>query len=173
MPDKTSSQDTHVGVRRRSVVRVGATAAWAVPVVAMAAPASAAACSGGSTTLTAVTMGDPQQSGVNKLTVTQQVQVCNTGTSATCDLSATATSSGASNKLNLFSVSGWPVAATGGGGSRSLTVSAPADQQLQPGECATFTVTYKLHDAARNHTTTVQFFTGNGATSSVAVTTVR
>jgi hypothetical protein len=173
VPDNNSSHATHEGVRRRSVVRVGATAAWAVPVVAMAAPASAAACSGGSTTLTAVTIGDPQQSGCHKPTVTQQVQVCNTGASATCDLSATVTSAGASRKLNLFSVSGWPAATVGHGGSRSLTVTAPADQQLQPGECATYTVTYKLHDAARHHTTTVHFFTSNGATASVSVTTAR
>lgn len=173
MPDNISSQDSHEGVRRRSVVRVGATAAWAVPVVAMAAPASAAACSGGSTTLTAVALGDPQLSGGHKPTVTQQVQVCNTGASATCQLSATATSAGASRKLNLFSVSGWPAAAAGHGGSRSLTVSAPGDQELQPGDCATYTVTYRLHDAARHHTTTVRFFTGNGATASVSVTTAR
>jgi hypothetical protein len=172
VPDNISSHTTHAGVRRRAVVRVGAVAAWAVPVVAMAAPAPAAACSGGSTTLTAVALGDPQLSGGHKPTVTQQVQVCNTGASATCDLSATATSAGASRKLNLFSLNGWP-AATTGGGSRSLTVTAPADQQLQPGECATFPVTYKLHDAARHHTTTVHFFTGNGATASVSVTTAR
>ena len=173
MPDNNPSQATRGGIRRRSVVRVGATAAWAVPVVAMAAPASAAACSGGSTTLTVVTVGGPQQSGAQKLTVTQQVQVCNTGDSATCALSATATSSGASRKLNSFGVAGWPAAAAGGGGSRSLTVTAPATQRLKPGECVTFAVTYTLHDAARNHTTSVQFFTGNGATASVSVTTDR
>ena len=173
MPDSISSQDAQQGIRRRSVVRVGATAAWAVPVVAMAAPASAAACSGGSTTLTAVAVGKPQLSGHQKRTVTQQVQVCVTGDSATCDLAATATSAGASRKLNSFSVSGWPAATTGGGGARSLTVTAPADQQLKPGECATYLVTFKLHDAARHHTTRIRFFTGNGATGSVAVTTDR
>ena len=173
MSDDNTSVATREGVRRRSVVRIGATAAWAVPVVALAAPASAASCSGGSTTLSAVTVGDHEQSGHPKLTVTQQVQVCNTGASTTCDLAATATSVGASTKLNFFSVSGWPAAATAGGGARSLTVVAPATGQLAPGECATYTVTFRLHDAEPNHTTTIQFFTGNGGTASISVTTDR
>jgi hypothetical protein len=171
--DDISSEDTREGVRRRSVVRIGATAAWAVPAVALAAPASAASCSGGSISLSAVTVGDHQQSGHPKLTVTQEIQVCNTGTSTTCDLAATATVSGASTKLNGLSVSGWPAASTGGGGARSLTVVGPADGQLAPGECATYTVSYKLHDASSKHTTTIHFFTGNAGTASVSVTTSR
>ncbi len=91
MSDEIQSEAGPDGVRRRSLVRIGATAGWAVPVVAMAAPASAATCSGGTTSLTAIKVGDHQQSGSPKLTVTQDVEMCNNGDSATCDLSATAT----------------------------------------------------------------------------------
>ena len=171
--DDTTPEVTHEGLRRRSVVRIGATAAWAVPAVALAAPASAASCSGGSTTLSAVTVGDHQQSGHPKLTVTQEVQVCNTGDSTTCDLAATATVAGASGKLNRLTVSGWPAAGAAGAGARSLTVVAPATDQLEPGQCATYTVSFTLHDDSLRHRTTIQFFTGNGGTASVSVTTDR
>ena len=173
MSDTQQSADTRQGLRRRSVVRAGATAAWAVPVVAMAAPASAASCSGGSTSLTAVKVGKHEQAGSPKLTVTQTVMVCNTGDSPTCDLAATATVEVASTKLNRFAVSGWPAAAELGAGARSLTVMAPATGQLQPGQCATYTVSYTLHDAEKHHRTTITFFTSNGATASITVTTDR
>jgi hypothetical protein len=46
-----------------------------VPAVALAAPAHAAASSGGATTLSAVKVGTHHQSGHPKLVVTQRIQV--------------------------------------------------------------------------------------------------
>jgi hypothetical protein len=159
---------------RRTLVRAGATAAWTVPVIAMAAPAHATSCSGGSTTLTAVKIANSQsQSGSPKLTVTLQVQVCNTGDSPTCDLYASASGTSASNRLNALSVSGWPAATTSGAGSSTLTVSAPTNGQLDPGDCATYLVSYLLHDGSGTHSVTISFATGNGAFSSVTVTSTR
>jgi hypothetical protein len=159
---------------RRTLVRAGATAAWTVPVIAMAAPAHATSCSGGTTTLTAVTLsGTKTQSGSPKLTVTVQVQVCNTGDSQTCDLYATATGNGASTRLNAFSVGDWPAVTTGGAGSATLTTIAPANEQLGAGGCSTYLVSYLLHDASGTHTVTLTFATGNGAMATVNVTTVK
>lgn len=159
---------------RRTLVRAGATAAWTVPVIAMAAPAHATSCSGGTTTLTAVTLaGTQSQSGSPKLTVTVQVQVCNTGGSPTCDLYASASGAGASNRLNAFSVGDWPAASSGGSGASALTVSAPANEQVGAGGCSTYLVSYLLHDGSGTHTVTVTFATGNGAVASVNVTTTR
>lgn len=167
------AEKSTVGVGRRAIVRGGATAAWVVPAVAIAAPASAAVCSGGSTTLTAVKVGDHQQGGHPHLEVTQHVQVCNTGDSPTCALAATATVSGGSTKLNNFQISGWPGAHSGGDGARSLTVSAPAGDQLAAGDCVTYLVMFRLHDAAVSHNTTIEFFTSNGASAEVTVHTTR
>jgi hypothetical protein len=159
---------------RRTLVRAGATAAWTVPVIAMAAPAHATSCSGGSTVLSAVVVsGTKTQTGRPKLTVNVQVQVCNVGGSQSCDLFATAVGTGASTRLNALSVGGWPGAVTGGAGSSNLTVIAPADQQLGVGACTTYQVSYLLHDAAGTHTVRVTFGTGNGASASVNVTTTR
>ncbi len=160
---------------RRTIVRAGATAAWTVPVIAMAAPAEATSCSGGTTTLTVAKVANSQsQSGSPKLEVTLQVQVCNTGSrNSTCALSATASGTEASSKLNDFLVSGWTGASTGGGGATSLTVSAPANQQLSHNACTTYQVTYVLHDGSGTHNVTIKFFTSNGATASITVTTTR
>jgi hypothetical protein len=159
---------------RRTLVRAGATAAWTVPVIAVAAPAHATSCSGGSTTFTALkVVGSQSQSGEPKLTVTVQVQVCNTGDSGSCALYATATGSGASSRLNAFSVGGWPSVTTGGAGSNTLTVSAPANQQLGAGACTTYLVSYLLHDGSGTHTVTIMFATDNGALASVDVTSNR
>jgi hypothetical protein len=156
---------------RRTLVRAGAVAAWTVPVIAMAAPAHATSCSGGSTTFTAVKVaGSQSQTGDPKVTVTLQVQVCNTGDSQSCDLYATASGSGASSRLNAFSVGGWPSVTTGGAGATTLTVSAPADGQLVAGACATYLVSFLLHDGSDAHTITITFATSNGATASVDVT---
>jgi hypothetical protein len=162
------------GVGRRAVVRVGATAAWVVPAVAIAAPASATtACSGGSTSLSAVKVGAHQQSGHPRLVVTQRIEVCNTGDSPTCGLAARAKVMGHATKLNTFEVVGWPLAHVGGEGARSLTVLAGADDQLEAGECRTYEVTYTLHDAKKEHDTTIDFFTSNGASAMVVVHTHR
>jgi hypothetical protein len=159
---------------RRTLVRAGATAAWTVPVIAVAAPAHATSCSGGSTTFTAVAVDDSQsQTGHPKLTVTLQVQVCNTGDSQSCDLYATASGTGASNRLNGLSVGGWPSVTSGGAGSSTLTVSAPANEQLGAGDCTTYLVSYLLHDGAGTHTVTITFATANGASASVDVTSTR
>ncbi len=155
-------------------MRAGATAAWTVPVIAMAAPAHATSCSGGTTTLTAVKVsGTQSQTGSPKLTVTVQVQVCNTGSSQTCDLYATASGSGASNRLNAFSVGDWPATASGGDGASALTTVAPVNEQLGAGGCSTYLVSYLLHDGSGTHTVTLTFATGNGAMASVNVTTVK
>jgi hypothetical protein len=159
---------------RRTLVRAGATAAWTVPVIAIAAPAHATSCSGGSTTFTAVTVdGSQDQTGSPKLTVTLEVLVCNTGDSSSCDLYATASGSGASNSLNAFSVGSWPAVTSGGAGSSTLTVSAPANEQLGAGDCTTYLVSYLLHDGSGTHTVTITFTASNGASASVDVTTIR
>jgi hypothetical protein len=167
------ANEESTGVGRRALVRVGATAAWVVPAVAIAAPASAATCSGGSTSLTAVKVGEHRQSGHPKLEVTQRIQVCNTGESATCALSARARTTGGSTKLNKFEVEGWPRAHVSGGGARSLVVSAGADDQIQPGECVTYLVTFTLHDASHTHNTAIDFFSSNGGMAGVSVHTQR
>jgi hypothetical protein len=159
---------------RRTLVRAGALAAWTVPVIALAAPAHATSCSGGTTSLTAVTIaGTQSQTGSPKLTVTVQAQVCNTGSAQTCDLYATASGTGASNRLNAFSVGDWPAVSTSGAGSAALTVIAPANEQIGTGGCSTYLVSYLLHDGSGTHTVTITFATGNGATASVNVTTTK
>ncbi len=167
------AKDETTGVGRRALVRGGATAAWVVPAIAIAAPASAATCSGGSASLTAVKVGDAQQVGRGRLHVTQSIQVCNTGDSPTCALAARARVKGGSTKLNSFEVAGWPPAHVGLGGAWGLTVSAPAGDQLQPGDCVTYLVMYTLHDGAHAHNTTIEFFTSNGGTAEVTVHTTR
>jgi hypothetical protein len=159
---------------RRTLVRAGALAAWTVPVIAIAAPAHATSCSGGTTSLTAVkVVGTQSQTGSPKLTVTVQIQVCNTGSAQTCDLYATASDTGASNRLNAFSAGDWPGVTSGGAGASSLTVSAPANEQLGTGGCSTYLVSYLLHDGSGTHTVTITFATANGATTSVNVTTTK
>ena len=159
-------RDNHVG--RRTLVRAGATAAWTVPVIAMAAPAMAATCSGGSTSLTAVLASSVNQSGHNPTTVTFSVQVCDTGGSATCALSATATAPGANGKLTALTVGSW-AGATSGSGVKSLTVQAPADGQLAAGECATYNVTVKVKGGAGQLTLTFKTSNGGLATVSLSV----
>jgi hypothetical protein len=175
MPENTVSETSRTSrMGRRTLVRAGATAAWTVPVIALAAPAHATSCSGGTTTLTAVKIaGTQSQSGSPKLTVTVHVQVCNTGDSQTCDLYATASDTGASNRLNALSVGDWPAVSSGGAGATALTVIAPANEQIGSGACSTYLVSYLLHDASGTHTVTITFATGNGAVASVNVTTTR
>jgi hypothetical protein len=167
------NRDSHVG--RRTLVRVGAAAAWTVPVIALAAPASATTtCSGGSNTLTAVTVADSQtQSGTPKLSVSLQVVVCNTGTQDTCGLFVTASGIEASTKLNSLSVGDWPATTSGGGGSSNLTASAPSNAQLAGNTCNTYLVTYLVHDGEGTHTVTLNFLTPNGGLASVTVVTDR
>jgi hypothetical protein len=159
-------RDNHLG--RRTLVRVGATAAWTVPVIAMAAPAMAATCSGGSTTLTVVKIpGTDSQTGKKPTTRSVQVQLCNTGGSATCALSATVTGPGASSKLTSLTVGDWP-GATSSGGADSLTVLAPAAGQLAHGECATYLVTFEVKVGQGQFTIT--FKTSNGGLATVSLT---
>ncbi len=158
-------RDSHLG--RRTIVRAGATAAWTVPLIAMAAPATAATCSGGSTTLSAVLLpGSSHQTTGNPKTVTFQVQVCNTGQSPTCALSATAAAPGTNGKLTLLSVGSWP-AASSTDGARSLTVSSSAADQLEAGGCATYNVTIKVKGGSGQLTLT--FRTSNGGLAVVSL----
>ena len=175
MRDDVMNEERDGRMGRRTLVRAGATAAWTVPVIAMVAPANATTtCSGGSTTLTAVKVAKSQsQSGGPKLTVSLQVTVCNTGQSGTCGLYATATGSDASTKLNGLTVGTWPAATSGGGGSASLVVSAPATGQLAQNTCTTYDVSYVIHDGSGTHTVTLNFLTTNGGSASVSVTTTR
>ena len=173
IPTTPTKQTDKLG--RRSLVRAGATAAWAVPVVAMAAPAQAATCSGGSTTLTAVKVGQINAS-FNKgtTTATLTVYVCNTGHSDSCALSATVTGqceSGGSKdaectKLTSFSVGTWP-GATSAAGATSLTVLAPANQQLGAGQCSTYGVTLKM--SGKKGTVTLAFRTSNGGLATLTL----
>lgn len=158
-------RDNHLG--RRTLVRAGATAAWTVPVIAMAAPALAATCSGGATTLTVVTVqGSDSQTGKNPKTRSVQVQLCNTGGSATCALSATVTGPGASSKLTSLTVGNWP-GATSSGGADSLTVQAPAAEQVAHGDCATYLVTFQVKTGQGQFTIT--FKTSNGGLATVSL----
>ena len=149
-------------------MRAGATAAWTVPVIAMAAPALAATCSGGSTSLSAVLVGSVNQSGHNPTTVTFKVQVCDTGGSATCALSATATAPGINGKLSALTVGTW-AGATSSSGSKSLTVQAPANGELAAGDCAIYNVTVKVKGGAGQLTLTFKTANGGLATVSLSV----
>lgn len=160
---------------RRSLVRAGATAAWTVPVVAMAAPAQAATCSGGSTTLTAVKVGAVNASfDKGTTTVTLTVQVCNTGQSDSCALSSTLTGQceGGGSKdaqctqLTAFTVGTWP-GASSAAGSTSLTVLAPANQQLGAGQCSTYGVTFAM--SGKKGTVVLAFRTSNGGVASLTL----
>jgi hypothetical protein len=152
---------------RRTIVRVGATAAWTVPLIALAAPATAATCSGGTTGLTATLLaGSSHQTSGNPKTVTFQVQVCDTGHSATCALSATATAPGSNGKLSSLSVGSW-AGATSSAGATSLTVSAPAAGQLAAGGCATYAVTVTVKGGSGQLTLT--FRTSNGGLAVVSL----
>jgi hypothetical protein len=165
VPEDTSAADRHLG--RRTIVRAGATAAWTVPLIAVAAPAMAATCSGGTTGLTAVLLpGSTHQTTGNPKTLTFQVQVCDTGHSATCALSATATAPGANGKLTSLSFGSW-AAATSTNGASSLTISAPADGQISAGGCATYNVTIKVKGGSGQLTLT--FRTSNGGLAVVSL----
>ena len=166
MSNETRS-DTPARPGRRAVVRAGVTAAWTAPVIAVAAPAQATACSGGSTTVLAVK--GPGGVTVSGSTVTFKVTLTNTGSKATCALSATATVAAGSKKLDFLSVSTWPAASGGSAGATSLTVSAPATGQLAAHASAVYPVTVQLHDGSGKHTITVTFRTSNGASSAVSV----
>ena len=157
-------RDKHFG--RRTLVRAGATAAWTVPVIAMAAPALAATCSGGSTSLSAVLVGPVDQSGHNPTTVTFKVQVCDTGGSATCALSATAVAPGAIGKLSALTVGTW-AGATSSDGAKALTVQAPANGELAAGACAIYNVTVKVKGGAGQ--LTLIFKTANGGLATVSL----
>ena len=169
MSTDTESETGRIG--RRALVRAGATAAWAVPVVAMAAPAHAAACSGGNATLTAVVVPNSRvrvPGGSPILSV--QVVLSDTGQGATCALSATATALNGSKRLLALSVDDWPPVATDAAGTQSLTVSAPATAELAAGASRTSLVTFQLKDGGV-HDVTVTFRSSNGGLATISVNT--
>lgn len=125
---------------RRTILRAGTTAAWAVPVIAAAAPAQAAACSGSAATLTATLVGNTtvQVKVGKKYNVTATVLLCNTGNVSTCGLYLTATGT----LLTHLGVDLFGIIDAQGAGSASLTVLAPLNAQIAAGVCVTVVVNF-------------------------------
>src|SRR5262245_22838418 len=107
MPRTDSPTDSRTQVARRSLVRTGVTAAWAVPAVTGASAAPAFAACSGASDLSTSTHLDPIR--VGKL-VTVSVTLKNTGSTTAALKLAVTNSSGTLDSLGSI---GWGTATAG------------------------------------------------------------
>jgi len=158
-----SHRSTH-RVARRSLVRTGVTAAWAVPAVTVVAAAPAFAACSGQANLGTSTHLSPLR--VGKL-VTVTVVLRNSG-ATTSGLALSVTNSG--HTLDSLSAAGWSTATASGGGSATLTSVAAAQQACSAiGTVSTFLVTLHSGDPSQSLTFTFTTTGGAGYSFSVAV----
>lgn len=134
-----SAAPTGVGsalLSRRSVVRTAAHAAWAVPLVQVAAAAPALAASAGSLTAAAV-INSWNGSGTRQ-TFTLTVTVTNTGNTSVALTSVTLSFPTGWNPTSSSLTTGWGVS---GSGSATLSFTPSPARTLAAHTSATFTVT--------------------------------
>jgi hypothetical protein len=154
----------HLG--RRSLVRTGVTAAWAVPVITAAAAAPAFAACSGHGNLSGSSHGTASRSGK---TVTITVTLANSG-GTTSGLALSVSGPDALHTLDQVSAtSGWTSSTASGGGSETLTVLATS--QLVCGVTPTAsTFTVKLHTNGAHQPLTFVFTTASGVGYSFTAT---
>jgi hypothetical protein len=165
MPRHQHTSDPRARVARRSLVRTGVMAAWAVPAVTVAASAPAFAACSGSGNLGGSSHGTPSRSGK---TVTITVTLANSG-GTTNGLTLSVSGPDALHTLDQVSATGWSTATAGGAGS--VTLTSVATSQLACGATQAYTFTVKLHSNAANQTLGFVFTStsGVGYTFSAAV----
>jgi hypothetical protein len=154
----------HLG--RRSLVRTGVTAAWAVPVITAAAAAPAFAACSGHGNLSGSSHGTASRSGK---TVTVTVTLANSG-GTTSGLALSVSGPDALHTLDQVSAaSGWTSSSASGGGSQTLTVLATSQLACgAPPQASTFTV--KLHTNGANQLLTFVVTTASGVGYSFTAT---
>ena len=158
----TSQPRAHLG--RRSLVRTGVTAAWAVPAITVAAAAPAFAACSGQADVSGSTHGTPSRSGK---TVMITVTLSNSG-GTTSGLMVAVSGPDALHTLDQVSASGWTTASADSGGSQTLTSVAGAD--LGCGALTAFTFTIMLHSNAANQQLGFLFTSASGLGYSFSVT---
>lgn len=162
MQDETTAQDASK-LGRRSLVRAGATAAWAVPVVGVVAatPAFAATCSTATTADISVSATSSSGSGTHTWTVT--VTIANAGllTSGLIVTASQAGGGGASATLSTVPT-GW---------TKVGTTSAKSPTQIScSGSLSGLTfVVATGRTISPSHVVTLTFAPGNGPTKSVSL----
>ena len=139
--------DARAHVGRRSVVRTGVTAAWAVPAVTVAAAAPAFAACSGNGNLSGSSHGVPSRSAK---TVTITITLANSG-GTTSGLALSVSGPDSAHTLDSLSATGWTTATGGSGGSATLT-SVAASQLACGAPTQTSTFTIKLHSNASGQT---------------------
>jgi hypothetical protein len=133
------------------------TAAWAVPVVTVAAAAPAFAACSGHGDLSESSHATPSRS---SKTVTITITLANSG-DTTSGLALSVSGPDAAHTLDSLSATGWSTATAGGGGAPTLTSVAAA--QLSCGAPpAAHTFTLKLHSNAASRKLTFVFATASG-----------
>lgn len=165
MPRPQPTPVARAHVARRSLVRTGVTAAWAVPAVTVAATAPAYAACSGHGNLSTSTHGTPTRS---SKTVTIAITLTNTG-GATSGLALSVSGPDALHTLDQVSATGWSTATAGGSGSQTLTTVAAT--QLACGASATpVTFTVKLHTNSASQQLSFVVTTASGVGYSFTVT---
>ena len=161
----TTSEPTG-NLGRRSLVRTGVTAAWAVPVITAAAAAPAFAACSGHGNLSGSSHGTASRSGK---TVTVTVTLANSG-GTTSGLALSVSGPDAVHTLDQVSAaSGWSSSTAGGGGAQTLTVLASSPLLCGASPTGT-TFTVKLHTNGANQLLTFVFTTASGVGYSFTAT---
>lgn len=165
LPHSDDQADGRLG--RRSLVRTGVTAAWAVPAITVAAAAPAFAACSGHGDLSGSSHGKPSRS---QKDVTITVTLANSG-ATTSGLALSVSGPNSLHTLDQVSAtSGWSSAsASGGGGALTLTTVATA-QLVCGGPATTFTFKVRLHSNAANQLLSFVFTTAGGVGYSFTVT---
>ena len=165
MPRHLPPSEPRAHVGRRSLVRTGVTAAWAVPAITVAAAAPAFAACSGHADLTGSSHATATRSGK---TVTIKVTLDNGG-ATTSGLALSVSGPDVLHTLDQVSATGWSTATAGGAGSQTLT--SVATSQLACGATpAAVTFTIKLHSNAANQQLAFLFTTASGVGYTFSVT---
>jgi hypothetical protein len=160
-----STSDAPGHLARRSLVRTGLTAAWAVPAVTIAASAPAFAACSGHGNLSGSSHETPSRS---SKTVTITVTLANSG-GTTSGLALSVSGPDAAHTLDSVAATGWTTASGGGGGLQTLT-SVAASQLACGAPAQAYTFTIKLHSSATNQQLSFVFTTTSGVGYSFQVT---
>jgi hypothetical protein len=161
-----TSDDSHGGLGRRSLVRTGVAAAWAVPAISVAAAAPAFAACSGHGDLTGSSHGTASRSGK---TVTITITLVNSG-ATTSGLALSVSGPDALHTLDQVSATaGWSTASAGGGGAQTLT-SFATSQLPCGGPPQAFSFTVKLHSNGAHQQLGFVFTTASGVGYGFTVT---
>jgi len=151
-------------VARRSLVRTGVTAAWAVPVVTVAAAAPAFAVCSGTASLGASTFASPART---MKEVTVSVTLRNAGSTSSGLKLAVSNSGGGT--LDSVKATGWSTATADRGGAASL-VSVAGTQLACGGAPLATKFTVQLHSGSPNQTLAFVFTTNGGVGYTFTIT---